>query len=107
MNVPNRRAGFYLCKGFLLRIENNLIDLALARSELSVYGIGARDVSCVPAIFGPDVDNDKIPVLHLSRAGIVVKNRGIWPRSDDRRKRRPFGSAPPEFVFDRGFDFIL
>src|SRR5262245_65052278 len=73
MNLLHRHAWLDHSKSLLLSIENDLVNLALARCELSADRVGSCHVSSVSAIFGADIDNHQISGLHLPGAGIVVK----------------------------------
>ena len=90
-----------------LGVEHELVDLALAGSELAVGWIGAGDVGRVAVVLSADVDHDEVAVLDLAAIGEVVRNRRIRARADDRREPRALGSPADERGHDLGFELIL
>ena len=107
MQIADPRAGFDFCNGRLLRIENNLINLALARGELPGHRIRTRHIRTVPAVFGADIHDDHVACLHAPCIVVVMKDCRERTGAHDRRITRPLRSIACELVFQRGLDLVL
>src|SRR6185437_8903681 len=90
-----------------LRTENDIVNLALARRELSAGGQRARDIGGVTAIFTADVNYHHVAILNLVIQRTVVQHRGVEACAHDRRVSFAFAAAPfVDFFHARG-DLIL
>ena len=67
----------------ILRAEDNVVNLALARCVFSVGRNGARDVGGVTGVLRAHIHDDNIAVLDFSRKLVVVQRRGIGTRADN------------------------
>src|SRR5688572_13556067 len=94
-------------QGRLLRIEDDLVNLPLARRELSTHRIGAGDVARISAVFSSDVDDNQVSCLHLPGTFVVMKNSRERTGADDGREARTLGAATSEFVFEGSFNLVL
>ena len=107
MNVADSHARLDFRDGGLLSVENNLIDLALARREFSRNRIGPRDIRAVAAVFGADITTTTSLALHPAFALVVVQNGRKGSRTHDRRKSRTLRPIAPKLILQRCLDFIF
>ena len=107
MQVADPRAGFDFCDCRLLRIEHDLVDLALAWGVLSGDRVRTRHIRTVPAIFGTDINNNHVACLHASRVVVVVKDCRKRSGAHDGGITGSLRTIAREFVFQRGLDLVF
>src|SRR5262249_44876464 len=83
------------------------IHLALSRRKLTGRRIGASYVGGVKAVFGGCIDHHQLARFDPFAILVVVKNRAVDPRSNDRRISWSFGSQPGPGCFDSGLRLIF
>ena len=77
VEVLEIRPGPHLCKRRLLRLQHQVVNPALKRSEFSVDWQRARDVRRVMGELGGHVHQNQFAVLHDALAPRIVKNGRI------------------------------
>src|ERR1700737_3445590 len=91
----------------LLRAQDNVVNLALPRTEMAADRKRARDISRVHGIFSCGVDHNSVPGLHGRTVVRVVKYGGINPRAHDRGVSRTLTPAPAPLVLHEGRNLAL
>ncbi len=87
----------------ILRAEDDIVNLALARRELAVGRERARDIGGIASIFAAYVHHHHVAVFNLVIQRAVVQHRGVETGAHDGRVRFAFASAPfVDFLHARG-----
>src|SRR5438477_5335175 len=91
----------------LLRAQDNVVNLALPRTEMAADRKRARDVSRVHGIFSCSVDHNHVPGPHGRTVVRVVKYGGMNPRAHDRGISRTLTPTPAPSVLHEGRNLAL
>jgi hypothetical protein len=86
---------------------DDVVELALRRSESPVGGKGARHVAGVAVELAAGVDQAQLAGAQLGVAGSVVQHTGIRARRDDRAVGRALRAVAAELVQQLGLDLVL
>src|SRR6266699_54785 len=81
-------------EGRVLRAEDDLVDLALARRELAVSRNSARNVRGVAGILRANVHDHDVAVFDSARELVVVQRGGVRAGANDGGVALRFRSAP-------------
>src|SRR5580692_7780761 len=85
---------FQSSKSGVLRAKNDVVNFALARSELAVGRQGARDIRGVAGELRTNIQDDDVAILDLARELVVMQRRRVWPSAYDGRVPFGFRAAP-------------
>src|SRR5262245_36107319 len=107
VEVADSHSRFNFGDGRLLRVENDLIDLALTRRKFPRHWIGTSYVCAVTAVLGSNIDNHDLAGLHSSFILIVMEDGGQQSGTHYRRKSRTLRSVPTKFVLKSGLDLVF
>ena len=89
-----------------IRLEHDLVELALRRAEAAVHGERARDVGRVHVELAARVDEHEVAVDELRVVRAVVQHAGVGAGRDDRRVRA-VGAVAAELVQELGLELVF
>src|SRR5918911_1579515 len=107
MQVDLPHAGLPVGGSSRLRIQNKLVDGALARGEASARRKGARDVRRVERILRADVADDHITGLNLLVVFAVMQDRRKDAAADDGWEAGPLRTVAREGGFENRLHLVL
>src|SRR3954462_3592235 len=65
----------------LLRAQNNIVDFALAWSEMAIYRCGTRDIRGIHRVLACYVHYNHVSSLHTCRVSLVNQTISVLSRS--------------------------
>src|SRR6185436_16139049 len=90
-----------------LRLEHDLVQLALARGEAAGDRERARDVRRVAPVLRARVDQQQLPALEPRVVARVVEDRAVAAGRDDRRVADLRTTGAHELALKLGLDLVL
>src|SRR5262249_31145527 len=73
MHMADPGTGLHFIDCLLLHVQNELVNYPLPEREFSRNRICMRHICGVAAVRGADIDNNRLPGLHLPRVVVVME----------------------------------